>query len=124
MVKKKKKKALALWNVPKIDVDSVETLRIRKIWVLVSAIGLKGHLKMKNCVLLEQISSHLTHTMQIMLWINIYITLSVCELKSLSFSSACIACFFTGYKSFEENTEPPPKVEIVSSLFYRQGTAL
>ena len=66
----KKKKSLALCNLPKIDVDSIETLRIYiyiKKGVLVSAMRLKGHLKLKNWVLLEQICSHLTRTMQIML---------------------------------------------------------
>lgn len=51
--------------------------------MLAHAIRLKGHLKLKKCVPLEQTLSHLTHTMQIILWIDIYIMFSVCGLKSL-----------------------------------------
>lgn len=33
-----------------------------------------GHLKLQECVLLEQILSQLTHTMSIILWIDTYIS--------------------------------------------------
>lgn len=80
-----------------------------------------GHLKLKECVLLEQILSQLTHTMSIILWIDTYIMCSVCELKSL-YSSIGRGCFFAECKCFEENTGLPPKEGILSSSFCSKAT--
>lgn len=89
----------------------------KKTWVLAHAIRLKGHLKLKNRVLLEQVLSHLTHTMESISWIDIYIMFSVCGLKLSLSSSMCIDCFFTVCKNYEENTGPLQKWKLYHDHF-------